>query len=498
MRWRISLLVTIALMPILMWGCSPRTVGVRHDVQQTQQVALYHYVIKENVDLEGKTIKLPKGGSLVFENGTISNGTIVFNHTTISGDSPSFRDVNLKGTLANQTIYSDWFKSSAEGNDYLASVIKTCCESSTDFVFNEGWYRFTEPIHLFGKCNLSGEGDANLIVDMGKAPFFLLAGNDTIGGKNPITWHGKIDNLKFIVNRGSFNYFVNLINVADCEISNCLFDMSGKGVNCSNKVIASVNNANYSNPSKGERIRIKNNTIKIHSSEENRNNGEPIGVESRTDVLIENNSIWNARDDLGIHNCSNVTVKGNKVYAYDGRIYVSNSTDVAIENNTINYISPKATGMGVYVGVEQGYDCIPERIDIKGNIIDYSKSANVATYGIRVIGANHVNITNNTIKGSGKSRIALEYIEAKPSQKKGLLNAGYLVPQHVTIKGNKVSSLWIAGFAKFKIKDIKVVENVIDNEVSITNSNVIFRDNQMRANTKIYAAPTRNKNRYSK
>ena len=141
---------------------------------------------------------------------------------------------------------------------------------------------------------------------------------------------------------------------------------------------------------------------------------------------------------------------------------------------------------------------ILERIDIRGNIADYSKSANVATYGIKVIGVNHVNITSNTIKCSVKSRIALEYIEANPTQNKGLLNAEFLVPLHVCIKGNKVSSLWIAGFAKFKIKEIKVVDNVIDNEVSITNPMAVFRDNLMRRSTKIFAALTRNKNRYSK
>lgn len=493
MLCRIRLLVIIIFfMPILLWGCSPRTVGI----PQVQQVAVNQYVIKGEVDLEGKTIKLPKGGSLYFDKGTVRNGTIVLDNTTIAGKIPSFCDITLKGSLANQTVYSSWFKSSAGGSDYLTSVIKLCCTSSSDFVFNEGRYKFTEPIYLFGTCNLLGDGGVNIFVDMVEAPFFILAGNDTIGGKQPRTWQGKINNLNFVVNRGVFNYFVNLINVSDCEISECFFDISNNGVNCSNKIIASVNNANYSNPSKGKKIRIKNNTIKIQPSEENRNNCEPIGVESRTDVLIENNTIWNARDDLGIHNCGNVIVKDNEIYAYDGRIFVSNSTDVSINNNTIKYVSQNSTGMGVYVGVEQGYDCIPERIDICGNIVDYSQSANIATYGIRVVGANHVNITNNIIKGNDKSRIALEYTEAKPNQNKGLLNLGYLVPQHVTIKGNSVSSLWIAGFDKFDIRDVSVVDNVIDNEVSITNPKVIFRDNKMRVNTKIYAAPTKNSNIY--
>lgn len=496
MKWRISLLVTIALMPVLLWGCSPRTVGVRHDVQQTQQVALYHYVIKENVDLEGKTIKLPKGGTLVFENGTIRNGTIVFNHTTISGENPSFRDVKVKGTLANQAIYSNWFKSSAEGNDYLTSIIKTCCNSSSDFVFNEGKYRFTEPIYLFGRCNLSGEGDVNLVVDMGKGPFFLLAGNDTIGGKNPITWHGKIDNLKFIANRGSFNYFVNLINVQDCEISNCLFDMSGKGVNCYNKVIASVNNAKYSNPSKGRNIVIKNNRIIIHHTKENRNNSEPIGVESRENVTIEDNTVLNARDDVGIHGSANVTVRNNDVTAYDGRIFVSNSTDVVIENNNIKYVFPSTTGMGVYVGVESGYDKIPERITIKNNYIDYTQAAQRACYGIRVIGANYVTIVDNVITGNNYSRIAIEYTEAKQNQNDGLLNKGMLVPHHVLVKGNTMNELWLAGYKDFIINSIRVVDNTINKVVSVTNKNIVFERNRMKKTTKIYAAPTKDKNVY--
>ena len=447
-------------------------------------------IINQDFDLDGDTIQIPIRKSLDFEKGSISNGCVIFNQSLIVGKKIKLCDVSVLGTIRNSHIESNWFPSTLSNNDNLCDVIKLACESSCDFVFNEGKYTFTKPIAIYGKCNMTAKGHVVIHSLVENCKVFLIAGNSSIGGKKPITWTGVISGIDFVANKGTYDSFLGLYNVKDVEVSNCRFDLSHESVNCHNKIISSVNNANYSNPSKGRNIKIQRNIIRYQSSIDNRNNCECIGVEARDQVLIADNIIYNSRDDLGIHKCTNVEIRNNIINSYDGRIFISNSKNVVIDNNTLKYVFPSTTGMGIYVGVESGYNPIPEYITIKNNTVDYFKAKNTPCYGIRIIGANYVTIEGNKVFGHPSARIAIEYAKAKPSQSFGLRNEGILVPEHIIIKENECNGLWLAGYAKLKVNDIQILNNLINGIISVTNKDVIFLGNKYGKSTRIKALPT--------
>ncbi len=455
------------------------------------------YVLKKDIDLNGNHIVIPSGCELVFYGGSISNGRVYFSKTKIKGKGVIFRNIKVDGTVYNDRLYAKWFvDSTASNDDFLIDVIKLSCESNASFIFEDREYHFFKPIFIYGRCNLVGTGKTIIRSYDNGQKIFILAGNTAVKGK-PITWEGKIRGINFVAQTGDYNYFLGLLNVNGCVVSDCSFDMSRKGVNCYNKVIASVNNANFSNPSKGSNIAIIRNIIRLQDVDENRNNGECIGIENRNNVLIEGNIIFNTRDDLGIHNSESVVVRNNKVFAYDGRIYVSNSKNVEITGNSISYVFPSTTGMGVFVGVEQGYDQIPEHIVIKNNVIDYTKASDTPCYGIRIMGAKYVDILDNVIKGNPTARIAIEIVAAKASQREGLLTEGMLVPQHIRIEGNETNGLWFAGYANYKVKGLKVLNNTIRKEVVITNPGIVFKGNIMNESI-TRSVPTKHLNRYKK
>lgn len=452
-------------------------------------------IIPKVLDLGGDTLRVGPSKTLKFAGGTIKNGVVIFQENEIKG-TPLFQNVKIVGTIRNKQIYSNWFSHHDDNDNLLIDAIKVACNSSCTFVFNEGRYRFTDYIPLYGKCNLIAEGNVILDVAINSKQIFILAGNTKIGSKNPVTWEGRISGLNIVIEKGVYDNFIGLYNVRNAEISNCKIDASANGVDCRNKLIGSVNNANYANPSFGDNIRIINNTIKVHASLDDRNNCECIGIANRNNILIEGNNIYNTRDDLGVHTSTNVRIANNKIYSYDGRIFISNSKDVVIEDNELSYVFPSSSGMGIFVGQENENVPLSERIFIKGNIVDYTRAKDTPCYGIRVIGASHVNIEDNIVKGHKTARISIEYVEDHNYVYEGaLLNEGLIVPEHILVRNNVCNGMWLPGYNTLQINDIQFINNMIDGVISITNHDVIYLDNKLgeHANPIAYPKPQNKK-----
>ena len=66
---------------------------------------IYH--IQYDYDLNGQTITLPAGCTFIFDGGSFTNGTLVLLNTRLSGNVRL--SVVLDGTIANDTVQSDWF-----------------------------------------------------------------------------------------------------------------------------------------------------------------------------------------------------------------------------------------------------------------------------------------------------------------------------------------------------------------------------------------------------
>lgn len=78
------------------------------------------YIVQYSYNLNGQTITIPSGCVLLFEGGSIDNGSINFTDTTLAGD-PNIT-TSISGTLKNSTLKPEWFGAKGNGvtNDSVA------------------------------------------------------------------------------------------------------------------------------------------------------------------------------------------------------------------------------------------------------------------------------------------------------------------------------------------------------------------------------------------
>lgn len=78
------------------------------------------YIVQYSYNLNGQTITIPSGCVLLFEGGSIDNGSINFTDTTLAGD-PNIT-TSISGTLKNSTLKPEWFGAKGDGvtNDSVA------------------------------------------------------------------------------------------------------------------------------------------------------------------------------------------------------------------------------------------------------------------------------------------------------------------------------------------------------------------------------------------
>lgn len=67
------------------------------------------YVVKHDFDLKEAQISIPKGSKLLFQGGSLNNGTILGNGTVISAEKVRvFNNITLSGSWSNKKVYSEW------------------------------------------------------------------------------------------------------------------------------------------------------------------------------------------------------------------------------------------------------------------------------------------------------------------------------------------------------------------------------------------------------
>lgn len=86
------------------------------------------YIIQYDYNLNKQTITIPSGCVLLFEGGSISNGTLIGNETIIVGNSEIFNLTTIEGIWANTAVYSTYFK----GEDsYILTNSCSLCKGNT-------------------------------------------------------------------------------------------------------------------------------------------------------------------------------------------------------------------------------------------------------------------------------------------------------------------------------------------------------------------------------
>lgn len=74
------------------------------------------YEVRYDFDLNGKTIKVPDGCTLKFNGGQLHNGVIVGDNLFIDNELKTcLKNVILKGTFKNDTLYPEWFGTAGDG-----------------------------------------------------------------------------------------------------------------------------------------------------------------------------------------------------------------------------------------------------------------------------------------------------------------------------------------------------------------------------------------------
>lgn len=94
-------------------GCSVsnRAVVIRTNSHLDSMEANHTYVVNKEIDLQGRSIKIPDYDTLLFKGGILKNGKIEGKNTVILGEKRLlFKNVELSGTWRNDTVYSEWLE----------------------------------------------------------------------------------------------------------------------------------------------------------------------------------------------------------------------------------------------------------------------------------------------------------------------------------------------------------------------------------------------------
>lgn len=98
-----------------------RRITLRKDKPLEEQLKKENvvYCIKSDFDLKGQTVTIPKGSTLKFKKGVLSNGALVGQETMIvTGKQTRFgKNLVIRGTWNVENAYSEWFGPKGDGTD---------------------------------------------------------------------------------------------------------------------------------------------------------------------------------------------------------------------------------------------------------------------------------------------------------------------------------------------------------------------------------------------
>ena len=104
------------------------------------------YEIRYDFDLQENTITLPSNCTLLFKGGSFYNGKLILNNTYILNANKSFSpNLEIIGTVSNNTIESIWFASNEENNDYyqqFKKIVTLSNNSEKPIIFSKDTYTF--------------------------------------------------------------------------------------------------------------------------------------------------------------------------------------------------------------------------------------------------------------------------------------------------------------------------------------------------------------------
>lgn len=350
--------------------------------------------IKDDIDLNGNSVIIPHACTLVFNGGTISNGTLAGNETRVEirQKTPAFNEVFLTGSFeagtfpinAYNTNYLDYFYS------FLQAFSGTNLYLTGDYNATEylGGANGTTPESL----TIDGKGHKLTLYSFGAYKVQQCNLKDiTIECRNNIDPKNKWKTDKFSFGLvGNFNESTLMLSnvtfsketafayirgfkrleVADCkEDGSYFFVYDCNDVSFHNNSVANAENGYYSIGRMNEdgRVKIYNNSFKnIYGG------GIILTGGLKYNVSITNNILENVGRGLSEEGCINIhprgtiLVKDNKIVANEGAAtmdidaarteYYSDETTVTVENNEIESVGDDSALHGMaLVGLAKLY-----------------------------------------------------------------------------------------------------------------------------------------------
>lgn len=306
----------------------------KSDIQKQITFANANYIVKSDFDLRGKTIYIPEGSKLVFDAGSLANGTIVGTMTKLDYRGIIFKDIKIKGSWNVPTISSSMFYEATKTN-VLKQVFALAHKNVRNTIhIQQGVYRVTAPAStkgaLYVPSNTTVELEGNILLEAndfpGCAVLYIRDANDVV-----VKGAGKIigDKNTHTGKQGEWGMGIQIIHgrnitICDLEISNCWGDCIYIGGMSSNVSISNCNlhHARRQGISVTYANKVSINKCVIH---------DIAGTAPEYAIDFEPNA-----------NCSvhNMTVSNTEIYNCKGGI-IAGIKGVTAENSSVGVISIK-------------------------------------------------------------------------------------------------------------------------------------------------------------
>lgn len=181
------------------------------------------YVVKSRHNLKGKELFIPKGCTLLFKGGCITNGIVHGKGTIIdAGEDKSFYDIIFDGSWNPVKSFPEWFGAIGDGvtdDTYAIQKAAYFAEGNTLVLQKGKKYKYTQGIKVKSNTSISGEGAIVI-----KACYSAFLRNEH-SSEDVIDENIRISGLNGITLNNSYRgLWLWMVGVKGLNISNCSFE----------------------------------------------------------------------------------------------------------------------------------------------------------------------------------------------------------------------------------------------------------------------------------
>lgn len=321
------------------------------------------YILQYDYNLNRQTLSVPSGSVLLFEGGSISNGTIVGNSTKIEAPSISIFDetIVLSGSWKVQEVYPEWFGAKGDNSTDSTTAIQKAIDfaelissnvkiSSGEYIIkNTLFIKKQSRIHIIGDGKyktfiyLKSNSQLESMIDINSKEvttyyqFIKIAdlslyveGNATYGIYAPKLTFSEIHNITVY---GAASYAIRIEYGWSNTIYNCLFSRGNNGIFLYRSANAIMMRQCSFTSLEGTAVYLEaGNAISMLDCDFESVKGVPIYIKSRVTNLTINGCYFEGNNETGF-NFTNVPFNTKAAIIINGS---ATSSDANISNTYKN------------------------------------------------------------------------------------------------------------------------------------------------------------------